>query len=180
ELDGLIAPDSGVLFSECSKSDKESVKLASNIIVPETDQVDNAEARLAMARVLVDMTNHARERFGCSDSALSLPTELPSIPDRRMPMGNDGSDEQARCAGATTPPDYDRKDDEELWTVSTPKPSKMLSVCEQRAGDRSEDHPLAMVVTYKNTLAEVYQESSERAMPEYDTTCDGSPVSYRA
>lgn len=177
DLEGSIESDSADLVVECTRGGK-SINLASRMTLPSTDNLENPKTRLAMARVLVDMTNNARERFGCSEPALPLPKDLPPIPELAPPPGEDELESDPQCPVAT-PPGFELRGDERLWVVRTPQPSKMVSVCETRVVDDNSTDPLVMLVTYKRTLASAYQESPEHSMPRYDTTCHGIPVSYR-
>ncbi|WP_157062907.1 hypothetical protein [Actinopolyspora mortivallis] len=191
ELPGFVMHDHAVLYVSCTRG-SETLTLDSSISI-DTDELLNPRTRLAMARVLVDTTNRARDRFGCSERALSLPGELPEIPgldQARRVEPRDGFDRRVCSVDLVKAlPGYEPRSSgavgEELpWVMETPQPSSLLSTCEIRVGRGGTrgtvpGNPKVAFVTYKGVLARARQESAEYSWPEYDLVCQGQPVSYR-
>ncbi|WP_438388951.1 hypothetical protein [Actinopolyspora saharensis] len=184
---GFVMHDYGRLYVPCTRGSG-TVTLNSTISV-DTAELRNPRARLAMARLLVDTTNRARARFGCAESALSLPTELPEIPEFGPGSGSgqrDDGDRAVLCDPGVLSslpnysPGWGRP-----WAMETPRPSSLLSTCEIRVGNQGRARgilpgtPKVAFVTYRGVLARARHESEKYSWPEYDISCHGEPVSYR-
>lgn len=191
-LPGFVMHDSGWMYVPCTRG-SETVTLNSYISV-DTAELRNPRARLAMARLLVDTTNRARARFGCAESALSLPTELPEIPDTdqaKLPERREHTGgEVCSIAALSGLPGYQRPgpgagyDESRPWAMETPRPSRLLSTCEIREGSGGvrgtvPGTPKVAFVTYRGVLARARHDSEKYSWPEYDLSCHGEPVSYR-
>ncbi|MGJ7905197.1 hypothetical protein ACOQFL_01810 [Actinopolyspora sp. H202] len=161
-----------------------------NSISIDSTELDNPDARLAMARLLVDMTNKARARFGCAESAnaLPLPSELPEIPEVGREAASQSEDPFRGTACSfverSSLPDYERERGEE-WAMGTPQPSGLISTCDIRTGSLDSTdgdvpgRPRSAFVMYEGPLAKARHESEKYSLPEYDVMCHGEPVSFR-
>ncbi|MDR7304201.1 hypothetical protein [Haloactinomyces albus] len=184
-LPGFVTFNWANMWVPCTRGSEMSILRASvNIQMP---QQVNPKARLAMARLMVDMTNGARKRFGCSEGSLPLPEKLPEIPYPDPVRWEETEDHGGSCnANILTRLPNATPDDQQVWLFETPEPSRLLSTCEVRVGAGVADdheapgHRRLAVVTYRGVLARAYQNSPKHAMPRYDITCRGKPVSYRA
>ncbi|SFE19793.1 hypothetical protein SAMN04487819_10968 [Actinopolyspora alba] len=190
DLPGFVTHDYARLYIPCTR-DSETVTLNSWVRISNSE-LDNPDARLAMARLLVDMTNKARARFGCAESAnaLSLPSELPDIPEFGMDNAKPVSekwDSDTACPPAMRSflPSYGSAH-KKVWAMGTPLPSKLISVCDVRVGegdyltvDEVSGRPKVAFVTYKGIFAKMRHELPEYSRAEYDVMCHGEPVSYR-
>ncbi|WP_139183026.1 hypothetical protein [Actinopolyspora xinjiangensis] len=180
--------DYGRLYVSCTRDNKE-ITLKNSISI-DSSELDNPDARLAMARLLVDMTNRARARFGCAESAnpLPVPSELPEIPEvgRLAASGVDAPFRGTACSFVKPSllPDYEWERGEE-WAMGTPQPSGLISTCDIRTGNRASTdgdvpgRPRKAFVMYEGPLARARHESEKYSLPEYDVMCHGEPVSFR-
>lgn len=186
ELPGFVSSEFSYMWIPCTR-DAGTVTLESTVLI-EADGRRNPEVRLAMARLVVAVTNGARERFGCAEGPLPLPEKLPAIPDPG-PVEHHGADSETEYCDAdmlALVPGEDGvdPDDGPVWVYDTPGERSVLSTCEVRTSSASlkpgiSGLPTVAVVTYRGVLAEAYRNSPEDAMPRYDIMCRGTPVSYR-
>ncbi|MDP9641587.1 hypothetical protein J2S53_001532 [Actinopolyspora lacussalsi] len=188
DLPGFVTHDYSQLYGPCTRENKK-ITLSSWINI-DSSELDNPDARLAMARLLVDMTNKARARFGCAESAnaLSLPSELPEIPEVGREAASRAEDPFRGTACSFVErswlPEYEFEHGE-FWAMGTPQPSGLISTCEIRIGN--SDHtdgdvpgkPKSAFVMYEGPLAKARHESEKYSLPEYDVMCHGEPVSFR-
>lgn len=188
DLPGFVTHGYGRLYVSCSRDSKTLIQKSSISI--DSSELDNPDARLAMARLLVDMTNKARARFGCAESAnaLSLPSELPEIPEvgRLAASEVDAPFRGTACSFVKRSllPDYEWDRGEE-WAMGTPQPSGLISTCDIRTGNLDSTdgdvpgRPRSAFVMYEGPLAKARHESEKYSLPEYDVMCHGEPVSFR-
>lgn len=200
-LPGYVAHDYANIYAGCTQDGK-TVTLENylKIAQPPSSEADppkretllnNPRERVAMARLLVDTVNRARDEFGCEERTdkLAVPSELPNIPD----IGPPGDPEEYYAEHP--PPDWcdprhpryrvgSSSSDMQPWVIHTPEPSGLVSTCEIRQGVGGSSsivpgQPKEAFVTYKGVLARARQQSEDNSWPRYDITCDGEPISYR-